>query len=186
MKSKSSKDKGGIITMSIITDLLQKRRYKDEELKKGFTLIEMLVIVAMLLTLATTLSAKLKKSLAKAKDAKAVAALGTARTAGNIAITDKIIKNNGGTLTITFEDITFRLDAKTNELIDDASGKIPVGGIEKADGTFKYGGTVVLNDGTTDLTISTTSITATDDFHLNLTTGIVEDKSTAGKLWILY
>jgi type II secretory pathway pseudopilin PulG len=146
----------------------------------------MLVIIAMIITLATTLSAKLKGSLAKSKDAKAVAVLGAARTAGNIAVTDKMIKNEGGTLTITFEDITFRLDTKTNELIHDTTGKIPVGGIEKADETLKYGGTVVLNDGTKDLTTNTTSITVTDDLYLNLTTGIKTDKSTAGKLWVLY
>ncbi|MCS5422173.1 MULTISPECIES: type II secretion system protein [Psychrilyobacter] len=159
-----------------------------KKLKNGFSLIEMVVVTAMLITLATTLAGKLNESLAKSKDAKAVAVLGAARTAGNVAVTDRMVKNEGGPLTITFEDITSRLDTRTNELIQDTTGKIPVGGIEN-DGIFKYGGTVVLNDGTQNLTTGATSITVTDDFHLILTTGLTgtkEDKSTAGKLWVLY
>lgn len=145
------------------------------------------MIIAIIGILSTTLAPKLRRSLAKAKDAKAVAVLGAARIAGSVAVTDRMVKNESGTLTITFEDITSGLDTKTNELIDDTNdNKIPVGGIEKDDGTFKYGGTVMLNDGTQNLTESTTSITVTDDLQLILTTGTEGDKSTEGKLWTSY
>jgi len=56
--------------------------------KKGFTLIELVVVVAIILLLAATLAPKLRKEVAKARDAKAVAALGTLRTAVNVYLAD--------------------------------------------------------------------------------------------------
>jgi prepilin-type N-terminal cleavage/methylation domain-containing protein len=56
--------------------------------KKGFTLIELVVVVAIILLLAATLAPKLRKEVAKARDAKAVAALGSVRTALNIFYSD--------------------------------------------------------------------------------------------------
>ncbi len=57
--------------------------------RKGFTLIELVVVVAIILLLAATLAPKLRKEVAKARDAKAVAALGSLRTAVNIFYSDK-------------------------------------------------------------------------------------------------
>ena len=73
------------------------------------------MVIAIIGILSTTLAPKLRRTLAKAKDAKAIAVLGAARTAGSIAVTDSMVKNKSGTITITFEDITSRLDSKTNE-----------------------------------------------------------------------
>jgi prepilin-type N-terminal cleavage/methylation domain-containing protein len=56
--------------------------------KKGFTLIELVVVVAIILLLAATLAPKLRKEVSKARDAKAVAALGAVRTASGVFIAD--------------------------------------------------------------------------------------------------
>lgn len=48
--------------------------------KRGFTLIELVVVIALIAILAVTLAPKLRDQIAKAKDAKAIAVLGALRT----------------------------------------------------------------------------------------------------------
>jgi prepilin-type N-terminal cleavage/methylation domain-containing protein len=57
--------------------------------KMGFTLIELIVVVAIILLLVGILAPKLRKEVAKARDAKAVAALGSVRTAAKLILTNK-------------------------------------------------------------------------------------------------
>lgn len=48
--------------------------------KKGFTLIELVVVIALIAILAVTLAPRLRNQIAKAKDTEAISALGALRT----------------------------------------------------------------------------------------------------------
>jgi type II secretory pathway pseudopilin PulG len=63
--------------------------------KMAFTLIELVVVVAIILLLAATLAPKLRKEVAKARDAKAVAALSAVRTASSVLVTEKAYAPSG-------------------------------------------------------------------------------------------
>ena len=124
--------------------------------RKGFTLIELVVVVAIILLLAATLAPKLRKEVAKARDAKAVAALGSLRTAVNIFYSDKgsIPTKLAGT---SDDGVSiFAIDSKTSEYLekdlvtflntDDAStdgtARVPVGASRDEDSadSLVYGG----------------------------------------------
>ncbi|MGL5098444.1 MAG: type II secretion system protein [Fusobacteriaceae bacterium] len=62
---------------------------RNKNKKSGFTLIELVVVIAIIGVLAAVITPRVRLSLAKAKDAKAVAILDALRTASNVYYAEK-------------------------------------------------------------------------------------------------
>ena len=135
---------------------------------------------------------KLREQLAKAKDSKAIAILGAARTAAEITLVDKLVQTTGGSINITLANITSKLDTKANDLIHDTAGTIPVGASRtSADGALTYSNQIVGFTGTTSggsiLTSSTNISISNEDVDLYLMEGTSTGSySTEGIEWTAY
>lgn len=170
-------------------------------IKKGFTLIELLVVIAIIGILATVLAPKLREQLAKGKDAKAVALLGSARTATEVILMEKIIVediNKNGYIRISLNEVKNKLDKKSNEIFEKKeNGNILVGSILDKDDKIRNDWTLYLF-GTDDkksndikLRINKNSLRISgDEVQLRLMVGnknnLKKAKSTEGKLWSAY
>jgi len=67
------------------------QKWEVTDVRKGFTLIELVVTIALVLILASTLGPKLRRVIRSSRDSRAVAAVSAYRTASNVYC----IENNG-------------------------------------------------------------------------------------------
>jgi prepilin-type N-terminal cleavage/methylation domain-containing protein len=170
--------------------------------KKGFTLIELVVVVAIILLLAATLAPKLRKEVAKARDAKAVAVLGAIRTATSVYVADQgvvpylyvaattgdgiVLEDASGELTSEYVEtsvVSFLDEVGTGTTPAEALTAnnrlttIPIGGHQLVSGTVSYGGRIALT-GNTD-----------GDFNLAVASGdstVIGTVDTKGNTWAKY
>ena len=80
-------------------DKMKKTKWEGtgmKKLKKGFTLIELMIVVAIIAILAAVAAPKMASQLKKAKDAKALAVLGASRSASSIYYADNDGSYPGG------------------------------------------------------------------------------------------
>jgi type II secretory pathway pseudopilin PulG len=145
-----------------------------------------LVVIAIIGILATTLAPKLREQLAKAKDSKAIAVLGSARMVANVILVEKMVldSTSNGAIVISAQEIYDRLDSKAQSVYTDAGRHfLKIGGSKnEGGGEISYGGSVYYTDfaGTnTEITIVGDSI----DFKMAPYTSNVKNYSMEGKKW---
>jgi len=121
--------------------------------KKGFTLIELVVVVGLLGILAVVLAPRLRDQVAKGRDAKAIAVLGALRGASEAFYADsgQITSSSVSTITNNFNSVNTNdktgLDILKNGLNNESRSMFGVGGYsvniggvrDSVEGTVSYG-----------------------------------------------
>ena len=135
-------------------DKIKKTKWEGtgmKKLKKGFTLIELMIVVAIIAILAAVAAPKMADQLKKAKDAKALAVLGATRSASSLLYADR------GDYTYYMADLYDYLDSGAQRVFaTTASGTtlnatLNVGGV-RANTTSDIG-----SDTTIEITLRTTT-----------------------------
>lgn len=120
--------------------------------KGGFSLIELVIAVALVGVLSTIVTPKVRVQLAKGKDTKAIAYLAALRTASELYYLDNNKsplegdESTDGAITKAIEKLLPYLDPKAEKELED--GKIEIGGSRKESSTdvaadeIQYGGKI--------------------------------------------
>ncbi len=151
--------------------------------KNGFTLIELVVVIALIAILAVTLAPRLRDQIAKAKDSKAIAILGALRTSSEVFFAEKeetvldfhsessLVDNASmsyliGELDTSAQslfnqgdgvDVTYTAAGLATDLGEAVLFEVPVGGVRTgADQDLSYGGYVRYSFSNSDRSLTTT------------------------------
>ncbi len=155
--------------------------------RKGFTLIELVVVIALIAILAVTLAPRLRDQIAKANDAKAIAALGSLRTASEIYFSDNS-KVPGGADKDDLSNLESYVDSSVVDLVNEGGGgftatALPIGGgrtaAQGSDGDVYYS-----SDNTIGITFGTDNIELSFASQSSLTSASTYD--TKGIAWASY
>ncbi len=97
--------------------------------KNGFTLIELVVVIALIAILAVTLAPRLRDQIAKGRDSKAIAVLGSLRTAAEVYFADngQVPRDATG---VGINGLISELDNSAQALVNQAptADHVPIGG----------------------------------------------------------
>ncbi|MGL4393239.1 MAG: type II secretion system protein [Fusobacteriaceae bacterium] len=178
-------------------------RKTNRNKKSGFTLIELVVVIAIIGVLATIITPKVRTSLIRSKDSKGTASLGALRTVVNIYYSEQGKKLDGtpatssGVVQMTGKDL---LDLKNAGYIDEKTlnalspngvgatslASISVGsllaldqttGCSKIDGSGKLGDKAIMQDGRIALVYSA------DGLDVNLNPEILYKNDSVASAW---
>lgn len=121
--------------------------------KNGFTLIELVVVIALIAILAVTLAPRLRDQIAKANDSKAIATLGSLRTLSEVfyadfqkTVVDYAAEQTGtpnAETTYLYPDLDNTAKTLVNAGTSSDGLTVNIGGSRpSAKGTVTYGGTI--------------------------------------------
>ena len=137
-----------------------------KKLQKGFTLIELMIVVAIIAILAAVAAPKFGVQMKKAHDAKGLAVIGALRSAAQMYVADN--SDTAAAVIPTYGALRLAIDAKSQILVvagtTGARASVKVGtntaNYRAADGLARGAGTTVILDTPTDeglILISTTN-----------------------------
>lgn len=153
--------------------------------RKGFTLIELVVVIALIAILAVTLAPRLRDQIAKANDSKAIAVLGALRTNSEVFFAERedTVTNATSTDGIALAQLVGDLDSSSQRLFNDGNDvtiaygtdgvattdlttagqdTVPVGGTRpSANDDVDYGGTIGFDFGTDGIEVNFGTVTGT-------------------------
>jgi prepilin-type N-terminal cleavage/methylation domain-containing protein len=147
-----------------------------KNLKKGFTLIELMIVVAIIAILAAAVAPLMANQLKKAKDAKAIAVLGACRSASSIYYAD-----NDGTYADDLGDIYALVDSGAKRIFT-AVPTTAVGSLTVGQNNIDGGSTTATTVAATLVTAST-SVGGVSFAEGDIYLGDANDTDTKGNVW---
>ena len=159
-------------------------KQKVQNKRKGFTMVELIVVVAIIGILSSLIVPKVQNSLKRAKDTKAIATLATFRTAFNLYYTEQGEKVVEGGSRLKVADLKKLIDA---DYLDKSSLKVNYGGntaVETTEITLEAGSII---DTATEVAEEDKSLNIlVDEDGINLNFSNIGKKDTSGKEWSEY
>lgn len=144
-----------------------------KRLEKGFTLIELMIVVAIIAILAAVAAPRFGSQIAKARDAKAIETVGTWRSALNMSYADnQVYEKTFGTTIQAF------VDGKTKDKTYSSTAKAAIANQAKAYTDAGSSGLAVTN--IVEFVITGTSIESTIEFTA------ASGNDTKGTSWAAY
>jgi type IV pilus assembly protein PilA len=147
--------------------------FMKKTLKNGFTLVELMIVVAIITILSSITAPKFGKQIQKAKDAKALSLVGNWRSASTLYYTD-----NTGEYAENFGELAEYVGTQTqNQTFEEVGLSTKITTTSSAAGAYIQAGTSELEGNVVLINYSTTSTSASIDF--DSTNG----NNTSGDSW---